>query len=51
MRGFTQSICSAAMMPSRPNGVLNHGTPADGYRPCGVLDTSIRMSAADLRTH
>ena len=23
------------MMPSRPNGVLNHGTPAYGYRPCG----------------
>ena len=32
------------MIPSRPNGVLNHGTPAYGYGPYGVLETSMRRS-------
>ena len=33
--GSRHSTSSAVMMPSRPNGVLNHGTPAYGYGPCG----------------
>jgi hypothetical protein len=26
--GLSHKVCSAVMMPSRPNGVLNQGTPA-----------------------
>ena len=39
------------MMPSRPNGVLNQGTPAYGYGPYFVSATSMRRSAAERRTH
>ena len=35
------------MIPSRPNGVLNHGTPAYGYSPYGVSETSMRRSAIE----
>src|SRR5207248_5141788 len=42
---------SPVMRPSRPNGVLNQGTPAYGYDPYRVVDTSIRRSAAERRTH
>ena len=28
IQGFTQSVSRAVMIPSRPKGVLNHGTPA-----------------------
>ena len=28
IEGSTHMVCSAVMMPSRPNGVENHGTPA-----------------------
>ena len=45
MSGFSQRICSAVMMPSRPNAVLNHGTPAYGYGPLGVAVIIIRTSA------
>src|SRR5262249_7236599 len=38
---------SAVMMPSRPNTVLNHGTPAYGYAPYGVSVNSISTSASD----
>ena len=41
----------AVMTPSRPNGVLNQGTPAYGYWPWGVALTSMRRSAAERRTH
>ena len=31
------SVSSAVVInPSRPKGVLNQGTPAKGYGPCGV---------------
>ena len=45
--GFDQSASSAVMMPSRPNGVLNHGTPAYTYGPVGMSLVIIWMSAAD----
>ena len=48
--GSAHNVSSAVMIPSRPKGVLNHGTPAYGYGPCGVRDTSILMSAAARRT-
>ena len=35
------------MMPSLPNGVLNHGTPAYGYGPCAVSLVISRTSASD----
>src|SRR4029453_10977880 len=49
--GLIQSVCSAVITPSRPNGVLNQGTPAYGYWPWGVALTSMRRSAAERRTH
>ena len=39
------------MMPSRPNGVLNHGTPAYTYGPVGMSLVIIWMSAADRLHH
>jgi hypothetical protein len=39
------------MMPSRPNGVLNHGTPANTYEPVGRSLVIIWTSAADRLHH
>ena len=44
MAGLSQRSCRAVMMPSRPNAVLNHGTPAYGYGPLGVAVIIIRTS-------
>ena len=35
------------MIPSRPKGQLNHGTPANGYGPCAVRVVIIDRSAAE----
>ena len=39
------------MIPSRPNGVLNQGTPAYGYAPCGVSVTIICRSETERAIH
>jgi hypothetical protein len=39
------------MMPSRPKGVLNHGTPAYGYNPSRRSVVIIVISPADLVSH
>src|SRR5205823_9846639 len=44
--GLSQRHSSAVIMPSRPNGVLNHGTPAYGYGPYGVWVTIMCTSDA-----
>ncbi|MGH8654211.1 MAG: hypothetical protein ACREYE_19510, partial [Gammaproteobacteria bacterium] len=45
--GCVHRHCKAVIMPSRPNAVLNHGTPAYGYAPCGMLVVNIRRSAEE----
>ena len=37
MLGLIHSVWSPVTTPSRPNGVLNHGTPAYGYGPYFVV--------------
>ncbi len=49
--GSTHSVSKAVMMPSRPNGELNQGTPAYGYGPLGVLVSIICRSAAERVSH
>jgi len=39
------------MMPSRPNGALNQGTPAYGYGPAGVSVIIICRSASERVIH
>src|SRR5580692_3356364 len=51
MRGAIHKHSRAVMMPSRPNTVLNHGTPAYGYGPSGLPSISIRRSAAERVNH
>ena len=39
------------MIPSRPNGVLNQGTPANGYGPWRVCEIIIIRSDAEREIH
>src|SRR6185436_7156299 len=45
--GLTQRVMSAVQIPSRPKGVLNHGTPAYGYGPWAVRVTVMWRSAIE----
>ena len=47
--GSIQSVWSATISESRPNGVQNHGMPAYGSGPCAVGTVSIARSAAERR--
>src|SRR5262245_24850210 len=49
--GLTQRSDRAVMMPSRPNTVLNQGTPAYGYAPSAVSVVIMRTSALERVIH
>jgi hypothetical protein len=49
--GITGEEYIAVMIPSRPNGVLNHGRPAYGYGPKSVFVVSICRSAIARPIH
>ena len=49
--GSSQSSSYAVMIPSRPNGVENHGTPAYGYKPSPVSVIIMSRSERDRSSH
>src|ERR671910_151945 len=51
MSGDAHSVSRAVTIPSRPNGVLNHGMPAYGYKPNGVSVSIMCRSALDRLNH